>query len=112
MKKIEITFKGKTENYAYENNLDYEKAVKFCEKNGGTLPTHKFLWEEDKAQNKYRWELLYEQLKEDEELPWAWTSEEYDFCRVWSVYLATGDAATLERSGANSDDYALFLLND
>jgi len=107
MKNISITFNGKTETYAYENDLDYDEAVRFCGKNGGVLPTRWFLWEYDHDQGKCRWELLYEQLKEVEELPWAWTSDEYDSCGVWVVTLPSGATGPTIRSNAYYDTYAL-----
>ena len=109
MKKIEITFKGKTETYAYKNNVNYEKAVKFCEKKGGTLPTRWFLWEYDHDQGKYRWELLGEKLKkvEDENFLWACTSDEYGSCCVWFVDLNIGITIDFHRNHAQSNHYAL-----
>lgn len=109
MEKIEITFNGNIETYAYEDNLDYEQAKEFCKKNGGILPTRWFLWEYDHDHGKCRWELLEEKLKEveDEEFLWTWTSDEYDPYRVWNISLATGETTGSSRGFAHYNLYAL-----
>ena len=112
MKKIEITFNGKTETYVYKRGVDYEEAVAFCKKKGGTLPTRRFLWEYDHDQGKCRWELLGEKLKEvkNEEFLWSWTSDERDSCWVWLVVLTNGITIDLHRNHAESNHYALCAL--
>jgi len=108
MKKIEITFKGKTETYTYENNLDHDEAIRFCKKNKGTLPTRWFLWEYDHDQGKSRWELIGKKLKKVEDYPWAWVSDN----RIpqpyrWLVNLTTGGTDYKFRNEADYHTYAL-----
>jgi len=108
---IAIVFNGNTEEYFYKRGVSFVEATSACSNSDKKLLSRKFLWEEDKEQNKCRWELLYEKLEKISPLACVWTADSNNY-NAWYVRLGSGATIAVNRNDSDSDVFALYKKGD